>query len=110
MPEGRSGAQHLLGSPFRDHEENRSRPSLGRPRPLSDRRGNIVTDFRRVLDPMRPAVRARWQRLWTDSREQLPFAHPGVTGPLRVQQGSLQALTPTWTDSTVLSPPVLSED
>src|SRR5699024_9979643 len=109
MPEGRSGAQQLLGSPFRDHEENRSRPSLGRPRPRSDRRGNIVTDIRRVLDPMRPADRALWQRLWTESREQLPFAHRGVTGPLSVQQGRLQALTLTWQESTVLYPLVLLE-
>src|SRR5690625_1585379 len=58
---------------------------------------------------MRPADRALWQRLWTDSREQLPFAHPGVTGPLSVQQGRLQALTLTWQDSTVLYPLVLRE-
>ena len=68
-----------------------------------------MTETRRVLDPTHPADRVEWQRLWSASREQLPYAHPGVAGPLSVQQGRLLALTMSWQGSTVLYPLVLRE-
>lgn len=62
-----------------------------------------------VLDAAVPADAATWVDLWRASRNQIPFAHPGIAGPLSSGMGSLVAATMTWQGAAVLYPLVLRE-
>lgn len=68
-----------------------------------------MTEDLRVLDPTEDSDRAEWHRIWAESSAQLPYAHPGIAGPLSSQGGRLLALTMRWKDSTVLYPLVLRD-
>lgn len=63
----------------------------------------------RILDPADRDDLATWHRLWEESTHQLPFAHPGVAGPLGEGAGRLLAVTMQWQDSSVLYPLILRD-
>lgn len=63
----------------------------------------------RVLDASDRDDLGAWSELWEESTNQLPFAHPGVAGPLGDGAGRLLAVTMRWQSSSVLYPVMLRE-